>query len=104
MLGRALCVGLLTTLVGCGTGLIYTHVTTPLDLDFNNTPVVRAGARGDVKTLQFRVRFDWGSRGIGEIAKEYGFEEVYYADLETFSVLTVWTRQFVHVYGVQSDR
>ena len=70
MLGRALCVGLLTTLAGCGTGLIYTHVTTPLDLDFNNTPVVRAGAEGNVKTLQFRVRFEWGSRGIGEIAKE----------------------------------
>ncbi len=69
MLGRALCVGLLTTLAGCGTGLIYTHVTTPLDVDFSNTPVVRAGAEGDVKTLQLRVRFDWGSRGIGEIAK-----------------------------------
>ncbi len=104
MLGRALCVGLLTALTGCGTGLVYTHVTTPLDLDFNNTPVVRAGAEGDVKTLRFRVRFDWGSRGIGEIAKEYGFEEVYYADLETFSVLRVWTRQVVHVYGIQSDR
>lgn len=104
MLGRVLRVGLLTTLTGCGTGLVYTHVTTPLDLDFNNTPVARAGARGDVKTFRFRVRFDWGSRGIGEIAKEHGFEEVYYADLETFSLLTVWTRQFVHVYGVQSDR
>lgn len=104
MLGRALCVGLLTTLTGCGTGLIYTHVTTPLDLDFNNTPVVQAGAEGDVKTLQFRVRFDWGSRGIGEIAKEYGFEEIYYADLETFSLLGVWTRQTVHVYGVHPDR
>ena len=104
MLGRVLRVGLLTTLTGCGTGLVYTHVITPLDLDFTNPPVARAGARGDVKPFRFRVRFDWGSRGIGEIAKAHGFEEVYYADLETFSLLTVWTRQFVHVYGVQSDR
>ncbi len=103
MLGRALCVGLLITLTGCGTGLVYTHVTTPLDLDFNNTPVARVGAGGDVKTLQFRVRFEWGSRGIGEIAKELWFAEIYYADLETFRLLGVWTRQTVHVYGIHPD-
>ena len=42
------------------------------------------------------------SKHFGEIAKEHGFETVYYADLETLSVLGVWTQQYVHVYGTRN--
>ena len=41
----------------------------------------------------------WDTNGIGEIGKENGLEEVYYADLETLSVLGIWTQRWVHVYG-----
>ena len=82
MLGRVLRVGLLTTLTGCGTGLVYTHVTTPLDLDFNNTPVVRAGAGGVVE------------------AQNGGLMTVRHADREILAILgLVYYRQTTIVYG-----
>ena len=102
LVGCVLCAGFLTVLPGCGIGFLYTHITTPLDLDLNSTPVVRDSADSDVKTFQYYIRIDWGSNAIGEIAKEHGFETVYYADLETLRVLGVWTQQYVHVYGTRN--
>ena len=40
-------------------------------------------------------------KGIGSIAKENGFKEVYYADLRTLSILGVWTQRFVTIYGAR---
>jgi hypothetical protein len=37
----------------------------------------------------------------GTIARDYGFEEVYYADLQTLRVLGVWPQRFVTIYGVR---
>ena len=86
-------------LSGC-IGLIYTHVTEPLTPDLMAAaPVVSESSRGDVKTIQYYVQVQWDKNGIGQIAKKYGFDEIYYADLETLRVLGIWTQQWVHVYG-----
>jgi hypothetical protein len=32
-------------------------------------------------------------------AQRYGLKEVYFADIEIFSILGIWTHEKVHVYG-----
>lgn len=87
-----------------GGGAIYTHVTEPLDVDFDATPVQPLEARGDVKQVRYRfVDVQWDSNAIGEIALAHGIDEVYYADLESFSILGFWTRQTVHIFGRSLD-
>ena len=90
---------LLAGLPGCMTGLIYEHVTLPLDVNLDRTPVATKEVRDSANTLQYYVRFQWGSDGIGDVAKRYGFTRVDYADLETLNVLGVWKQQWAHVYG-----
>jgi hypothetical protein len=92
-----------TTPLGCLSGAIYTHVTVPLDVNLDRTPVHDDYARDEAwNTLQYYVRIDWGSDGIGDIAKEHGFTRVHYADLETLSVLGIWTQRWARVYGERS--
>lgn len=86
-------------LPGCVRGILYTDTTTPLVRNFHDTPVVSGEGGGDVKTIRYYVEIDWDSNAIGDIAKKEGFEEIYYADLRTLSILGVWTQRFVHVYG-----
>ena len=87
-------------LASCGAGRIYTHTTVPLDVNFNATPMQPREAEGDVKELRYRlVDVQWDSNAIGEIALANGIDEVFYADLETLSVLGIWTKRIVHVYG-----
>jgi hypothetical protein len=84
---------------GCMSGLIYTHVTVPLDVNLDRTPVSTKEARDSANTLQYYLRIDWGSDGIGDVARRHGFTRIDYADLETLSVLGVWKQQWAHVYG-----
>ncbi len=89
-------------LCGCMRGLVYTHVTRPLTTNFDRTPVADGFvARGDVKELRYNsyLRVIWDVNSIGAIAREAGLDEIYYADLTTFSVLGVWTQYRVRVYG-----
>ncbi len=86
------------------TGLIYTNVTVPLDVNFDATQFARQDDESDVKTIQYNLRFDCGDASIGTIAKENGFETVQYADLRTLSVLGLWNQQFVTIYGVRAAR
>ena len=55
------------------------------------------------KTAFLFVRVIWDENSIGSIAKQAGFSELYYADLETFSVLGIWTQYRVHVYGRKAE-
>jgi hypothetical protein len=93
-------------LCGCMHGLVYTHVTEPLTTHFDRTPVGDGfEASGNVKELRYNayLRVLWDENSIGSIAKQAGFKEIYYADLETFSVLGIWTQYRVHVYGSKGD-
>lgn len=101
LLAFVLC--LATVAAGCAgpLGLVYTHTIQPLTTNFHDTPALKDGAQGDVREIQYYVRVSWSTNGIGAIAKENGFDEVHYADLETLRVLGIWTQQWVHVYGTR---
>ncbi len=94
--------GLALVLTGCGaTGVIYTHIITPLDVNLNNTPVFdRRAKKRDTKQVRLPyINIQWDTNAIGDIMKKHGLTKVYYADLETLSVLGIWTQKFVIVYG-----
>ncbi len=104
-MARRLIVAAAIAMFGCAPGMIYTHITQPLTTHFNDTPMGdRFVAEGDVKELRYGMflRTLWDENSIGSIAKDAGFEEIYYADLETFSVLGIWTQYRVHVYGTKT--
>ncbi len=84
----------------CSVGLIYTHTYRPLTLDMNHTEIIPSSQIGDIKHIQFSwVGVAWDSDAIGDIAKKHGVNTIYFADLETLSVLTIWNQYTVHVYG-----
>lgn len=87
------------TLPGCMSGFVFTQTVRPLDVNLNNTPFHQSAAESAANTLEYYVRIDWGSYGPGDIAKDYGFSRIHYADLELLSVLGIYTRRTVHVYG-----
>jgi hypothetical protein len=96
---------------GCLSGGIYQHTTEPFDVNFNETPSgldeTRGAARGESwKTLVIpllvvagRIQFDWGDMSVARAIELAGFETVHYADLETRSILGLWTERWLHVYG-----
>ena len=91
-------------LSGCMHGLLYENVTEPLTIDFHNTPVGDGfSGKSDVKEVRynFYARVIWDENSIGSIAKEAGFSEIYYADLQTFSILGIWNQYRVRVYGLK---
>ena len=100
---RSVVFALLACLAPALSGCIYTHTVEPLTTNFHDTPVMLDTAMGDVKQIDYYVRLSWSANAIGEIAKEAGFEEVYYADLETLSIFGIWTQQWAHVYGKRSS-
>jgi hypothetical protein len=91
--------------MGCLSGGIYTHVTEPLDVNLNETPVHDGGEGESWKTLRVPitsglfVQVDWGSDAVGDAARSAGITTVHYADLEILSVLGIWTQRWAVVYG-----
>ena len=90
-------------LTGCVfQGGLYSHTVVPLTFNRNSTEVARSQsqATGDIQQIQFYVAVIVGENGIGDVAKKHGIETVYYADIETRSVLFgLWREDIIHVYG-----
>jgi hypothetical protein len=87
---------------GCSVGILYTHTWQPLTLDTHTTKVASTSGEGDIKHLVLfypQLSAAWDDASIGDIAKEKGLNELYFADLEYFSVLHIWNQYRVHVYG-----
>jgi hypothetical protein len=102
--GAVACAALLGfSSLGCVTGLIYSHVVVPLDVNLDRTPVREESSRESWNTLRYYLQFDWGSDGIGDVAKRHGFKRIDYADLETLSVLGVWAQHWAVVYGQREE-
>jgi hypothetical protein len=86
-------------------GCLYVHTVEPLTLDMDRTPVVGTEKAGSLKLITFPPfcgsyqLVAWDSAAIGDIARKEGLQEIYFADLETFSILRVWNEYTVHVYG-----
>lgn len=85
---------------GCTAGIIYTHTVEPLTLNHHATPVAGTGSAGEIKHIQLPyVGIMWGDTSLGDIAREKGLHELYFADLEYLSVLTIWRQSTIHLYG-----
>ena len=95
-------VTLVLVLGGCTAGILYTHTQMPLTHDFHATPAGGSGAMSDIKHVQlpfYALGVAWGDVSLGDLAKEQGLNELYFADLEYLSVLTIWRQYTVHLYG-----
>ena len=82
--------------------MVYTHTIQPLDVNMNQTPIGEKKNTGDIKffkLLNGYFSFMWDTNAIGDIAKENGIDVIYYAELETFSILGIWNQYTVHIYG-----
>ena len=84
---------------GCVRAALYSRTVQPLTTDFRATPVAPDRSESDIKTVTFYVDVEWGDNGIGEIARQKGIAEIYYADVETITVLGYWKQHYVRVYG-----
>jgi TRL (tRNA-associated locus)-like protein len=86
-----------------GSGFLYTHKIEPLTHHYYpiQTGQTNRESSGHSNMLSFEtVTLVWGDNAIGEIAKKSGIQTVYYADLETQSILFgLWTRNKIHIYG-----
>lgn len=85
-------------------GLIYTEVTTPLDVNFDRTPVYDTSREGDVKHFRLYLgllSFMWDTNAIADIAnKRGGIDEIYYADHRRVSVFFgIWSQEYIEIYG-----
>ena len=107
-LRRAVLVALLLALAigasGCVSGFLYTKTTTPIVVNFDDTKKAPARKGGSWYTLVIPAvvidpQFDWGSIAIGDAMKKIGLETVHYADMEETSVLGLWRRRTLYVYG-----
>jgi hypothetical protein len=86
-----------------GAGILYTHTVEPLSHHYTPIQVAKAenDSLGGTTELEFRyVAVIWGKNGIGEVAKQAGFQTIHYADIERKSILFgIWSRNIVHIYG-----
>jgi hypothetical protein len=86
-------------------GCFYVHTVQPLTVDMQHTPSAKVEKEGTIKTIGLPPIYGgyqlvaWGNAAIGEVAKQQGMTEVYYADLEIFRILWIWNEYTVHVYG-----
>jgi hypothetical protein len=86
------------------TGFLFSYATQPLTTNFKQTPVVTdPGNSGGVYQVQYYVQLDWGDNSIGGLAKEAGFDEVYYADITTLRIYSYFRMERVRVYGHRAD-
>lgn len=91
---------LVLTGAGCTAGILYQHTVAPLTINHQAAPVSGTSGESDIKHIQLPyVGIMWGDAALGDIAREKGLQELYFADLEYLSVLTIWRQYTVHLYG-----
>ncbi len=84
-------------------GCLYVHTFQPLTQDMHRTPVSTYEKTGTIRLITWPMNraplVAWGNAAVGAVAKEQGMREVFFADLEIFSVMRIWNEYTVHVYG-----
>lgn len=90
-------------LTGCVTGgRLFTNVTQPLMTDFDKTPVGSKRCVFDthfIKEPFYGSSIEWTEDTIKSMAGQAGMTEIRHADLHTFSILGIYRRRTVIVYG-----
>ena len=84
--------------VPLSTACVYSHITTPLDLDLDRT---RLGDKVGVAEWQSVLGLvAWGDAGTQAAAKQGGLTQINHADLETLIILAiVYHRETTILYG-----
>ena len=85
-------------------GYLVTNTTVPFTLDLDNTPVT--STKGESAIVRIREPFtnvgvytELNTTAIGDIARENGLQKVYFADLKTFSIFSIWRTHTLVIYG-----
>ena len=104
---------LLIFLTGCSgflprnngpSGAVFSWVRVPFSLDLKMTPASKSAFNEQTLVIReplsgYGLSAEVKSNAIGDIAKKNGLTEVYFADMETLSILGVWTTETIYVYG-----
>ncbi|MEW5733368.1 MAG: TRL domain-containing protein [Thermodesulfobacteriota bacterium] len=88
-------------------GMIVKKVRRPLTVHLNNTPAPGPDAplgKGKIIKIKepfssVRVYVELNSTAIGDVARKNGMTTVYFADIETFSILGIWNTTTIYIYG-----
>lgn len=115
-IGFFLLVTVMMLLTGCSIiisdsaleGKVFTYIKVPLTRDLNNTPVGDSSGSGMVIRItepftDYNFYTEFNSNAVGDIAKHHGIKTVYFADLEIFDVLGVWTHRKLYIYGIKEQ-
>lgn len=93
-------------ITGCSVpGRLFTYTTEPYTEDFNNTPVGSKTLILHDYTIKepvsgYSISAQWTSGEILNRAAEAGMTSVYYADVQTFAILSgIYKRQKLIIYG-----
>jgi len=79
-------------------GCIYTHITTPLDLDLDRTHLGDKVGVAEWQSVLGLVA--WGDAGTQAAAKQGGLTQINHADLETLIILAIiYHRETTILYG-----
>ncbi|PLY01815.1 MAG: hypothetical protein C0623_05030 [Desulfuromonas sp.] len=86
------------------TGYLVTNTVVPYSIDLDSTPVVDGKGEGEI--IRIREPFtniglytEVNTNAIGEIARENGLQKVYFADMETFTIFSIWRSHTLVIYG-----
>ena len=85
-------------------GYLVTHTTVPYTADLHDTPFTGDGRGNTIVRIRkpfsgYGIYTELNSNAIGDIGREHGLETVYFADLQTFSLFSVWRSQTLILYG-----
>jgi len=85
-------------------GLLVTYTTVPYTLDLDDTPVVDGSGRSSIVRIRepftgIGIYTEINSNAIADIAQKHGLEKVYFADLKTFSLFSIWRTHTLILYG-----
>ena len=88
----------LTMAVFLLTGCLYSHVTTPLDTDLNQTVLGHKVGKSSLYCVLWL--FAWGDMSVAAAARQGGISTLTHMDMETHMILFgLYTRQSIIVYG-----
>ena len=84
-------------------GRLFTYMRVPFTRDLNNTPAPELkGGRKRIITITLpraNVSAEFSSNALADIAKEQGLTKLYFADLEIFDVLGIFSTRKLILYG-----
>lgn len=85
-------------------GYLFTWTRVPYSTHLHNTPAPRREGGGKIIRITepvsgYDLSVEFNSNAIGDIARANGITTVYFADIETFDILGIWTHHEVLIYG-----